>query len=102
MTDLEPNVDLRERSRGRFKNKLEALWVGGGQDGMRRERRNLSGQTHVKRRGVLVLLLVDDAESEVNLVRLLEVWRKQMMSGAELARKLMGEATYWAPFSGRC
>lgn len=36
MTDLEPNVDLRERSRGRFKNKLEALWVGGGQDGMRR------------------------------------------------------------------
>lgn len=49
-----------------------------------------------------MLLLVDDAESEVNLVRLLEVWRKQMMSGAALARKLMGEATYWAPFSGRC
>ena len=52
MANLEPNIFLRERCRRVLNNVLEAL------------------QTQV----VLLLLLVDYAEAEVNLVCLLKIW----------------------------
>lgn len=76
VSDLEPDVDLGERTRGVLEDKFEALE---GEIGRKRELRNemrfkgKDRKTHVERVRVLVLLLVDDAESEVDLVSFVEV-----------------------------
>jgi hypothetical protein len=68
VTDLEPDVLLRQRTRRVSDNVFEALHVG------QFRSRDIVDDTYVQTLVELLLLLVNYAEAEVDLVSLFEAW----------------------------